>query len=103
VTVDDQPQADPHLTRLLDDALGPYGFTAVAPRHALSRHEAAVAHHGHGVTVHIDADCARIILAARDPLPLYRLLLPRHTGLTPAQTVAVAAYHVQLLLADRER
>lgn len=98
MTDEPQPAADPHLTALLLEALHARGFVPVPPRHALSTQEAAVSNGR--VTVHIDPDCARIIIEAYGQMPAHRLLIPRHVGLSVHDAVALAARYARVHFAD---
>lgn len=86
--------ADPHLAGLLQDALGDLGFVPIAPLREMATDEAAVSNGS--ITVHVDPDCARVIMAACHGLPAHRMLIPRHVGLDAEDVIALAARYVRL-------
>lgn len=91
------------LATALADQLGWLGFVPIPPRReGAGVVEAGVTSERYGITVQVDPDAGRIIIAARGTWPAHRLLVPRHTGLSQLQTVQIAARLAREEIARRE-
>lgn len=91
------------LAALLAEQLRGFGFAPARNRHQLTTAEAGMTSGLYGITVHVDPDCVRLIYDACGVEPAYRLLIPRHVGISAAQAVTLGCRLVRREICDRRQ